>query len=96
MAAPTIVEINADEWTLLISNVTSATIRKCDTTKSYSPTAYLQTYRPTGQAAPTTTNEGAKLFTASASCESETISNAAAIDIYVFSRSVAGELRVDA
>lgn len=90
MPAPSVVTTPVGEWTLVVSNVTSATIHVLK--RNASVTGYAQTYRPTGDAAPTLITEGVGFkdaFYAGAPV---------AIDLYVWAHGTAGEsgqVRVD-
>lgn len=95
MANPAVISIPKDVWTKVATNVTAGVIRKNNSATSYAPTVYLQTTRITGQAAPTSIAEGAKMFVDSFSTETEVISSNSAIDVYVMALAIDGELRVD-
>lgn len=94
MANPAVVEITpANTWVKVATNVTAGTIQINDSAESKNPTAYLQTYRMTGEAAPSnTSDEGSLMFQ---DINIEEISATAGIDVYVMARGVAGELRVN-
>jgi hypothetical protein len=84
---PAIVVCTKNTWVKVATNVTTAVIWK----RSLTPSKYFQTYRLTGAAAPT------DLSTAISWLEqSLTMTNSAAIDIYIYASDSAGEVRVDA
>lgn len=88
MANPVFVDCPADEWTKVATDVTTGQIWKANTTP-----AYLQTYKLTGEAAPSDRGEGMKLF--SDDNNSEEISSSEPIDVYVFPVGAIGRVRVD-
>jgi len=88
MANPVSVTCLADVWTKVATNVTSGTISK----QINSPAKYVQTYKLTGEAAPTDDDEAGPLF----SCADYAIINhSVAIDVYVKAITTAGAVRVD-
>lgn len=89
MANPAIVSCTANTWVKVATNVTSGKIYRL---KKKTAT-YLQTYRLTGQAAPTTIEEGVEMFLPDNS--PELISASAGIDVYVYCIGVIGSIRVD-
>lgn len=88
MADPTRVTCTANTWKKVASNVTSGQVGKLNKR----PNLYLQTYRMSGNAAPTSGTEGIPVFVNS---DSEEISAAAGIDIYIMAVGNDGEVRVD-
>lgn len=88
MANPVATSIVKGAWRLVATNVTSGIIHKLDV----SPSRYLQTYRLTGEAAPTDINEGAILFE---NGSSESIESSDPIDVYVWAKDADGSVRVD-
>ena len=87
MADPVIIVISpADTWQLVATNVTQGFIHVLG-----GPSRYVQTYRDTGEAAPTDTEEGVSLDASG----SEAIAATAGIDVYVQSLGVPGKVRVD-
>lgn len=88
MANPVVIDIPAGAWTKVATNVLSGTIHKINDV----PTKYLQTFRDTGDPAPTTDADGAELFSDTTYA---TISNKAYIDVYVWAVTRAGKVRVD-
>jgi len=84
MANPVIEDCPEGEWTLVATNETAGVIHALkDEAK------YLQTYRDTGEAAPTTIDEGARF-------EGQlNISASAGIDVYIWCQVTAGKVRVD-
>ena len=88
MANPVIVQITANTWNLVASNVTAGQIHRIDKR----PTGHLQTYRMTGNPAPTSVLEGVPCFVGT---DSEPIQAAAAIDVYIWPHSSDGVIRRD-
>ena len=86
MANPDSIECPADTWTLVAEDVTSGTIFRRVTGK------YIQTYRLTGEAAPTDETDSGPIFEGS---DSATIGHNAAIDVYIMAKDENGEVRVD-
>ncbi len=84
MTNPAIVEITAGKWTKVATNVKNGTINILDHSKEY-----LFTQRDTGEAEPTSTEEGA-IFEG----KSRSISNTIFIDVYIYS-TLGGKVRVD-
>jgi len=87
MANPVTVLCTEGVYTKIATNVTSGIVHKLLTGP-----VYKQTYRLTGQAAPTLETEAALMFENSMS---EEISADAAIDVYVWCIGAAGKVRVD-
>jgi len=85
MANPVIVPCPEGAWTKVATAQTTGVIHIV----SEKPDKYLQTYRDTEDAAPTTIAEAVP-FT-----EHLQISAAAAIDVYVWAQGSAGSVRVD-
>ena len=85
MADPIVVPCLADVWTKVATDQTSGVVHIL----SSKPNVYLQTYRDTGEAAPTG-KTGAVQFD-SPLC----ISSSLGIDVYVQPVSAAGSVRVD-
>ena len=85
MPAPSIETTVAGQWTPVAIDVLTGQVHKMETGK------YLQTYRPTGVAAPTLESEGVPLFVG---VNSEEINSNEPIDVYVWS-DAAGSVRVD-
>ena len=88
MSNPVIISCSEGEWTKVATNVTTGNIRKI----SFTPEIYLQTYRLTGEAAPTLEDEGCRLFQ---DFVDEGISATEGIDIYVWTKGEDGVVRVD-
>ena len=88
MANPVIVDCPEGEWTSVATNVTTGQIKKI----GKKPNLYLETYRMTGNAAPTSQTEGAPAFQIS---DSEQISATAGIDVYIMAVGADGRVRVD-
>ena len=89
MASPVIHNIPADTWVKVAENVTAGQVWKI----SSDPNVYLQTYRATGEAAPSNTIDSVNLFLESIS---EQISATDPIDVYVYAVGMDGKVRVDA
>lgn len=87
VANPAIIACAKDAWTKIATNVTGGLVHN-----KGSQATYFQTYRLTGQAAPTNLTDAVPLF---ATSHTETISSSAAIDVYVFCKRAAGSVRVD-
>ena len=85
MADPVIVACPAGEWTEVATNTTTGVIH----IKSTAPKNYNQTYRDTGEAAPTDLTDAIPFDTPLQ------ISAAAAIDVYIWPTGAAGSVRVD-
>ena len=88
MADPEIFTCLKGVWKLVATDVTAGRVHRTNTT----PIKYIQTYRPTGAAAPTDKEDGAPIFEDSTV---EPIGNATAIDVYVMAITDDGEVRVD-
>ena len=88
---PNPVEVNctADTWQLVATNVTDGFIKRL----SNAPNAYLETYRLTGQAAPTSRNEGSKCFIETDQLDID--SPLAGIDVYIMALGSRGRVRRD-
>jgi hypothetical protein len=88
MADPVLVACPEDAWTLVASNVTSGQIwnKKTDA-------RYYQTYRDTGQPAPTDLTDAVNAFDGTEN--NEIISAAAGIDVYLYCEGDDGLVRVD-
>lgn len=85
MANPAIVACAADAWTKVATNVTTGMVHVKMSRPSYS-----QTYRLTGEAAPTDLTDAIPLPDGS-----HAISATAGIDVYIWSHQYAGAVRVD-
>lgn len=88
MSNPVFVTCKKNTWKLVAQNVTAGFIH-CDSVR---PDSYLQTYRDTGDAAPTDQTEGTPIFLKS---WSEEISASAGIDVYIMAVGQRGRVRVD-
>ncbi|RLB92830.1 MAG: hypothetical protein DRH26_05330 [Deltaproteobacteria bacterium] len=88
MANPVFVSCIKDSWTKVATNVTTGAIHKFDVT----PYEYLQTYRDTGDPAPTLITEGIPAFENS---RTDMISATSGIDIYLYPITATGKVRVD-
>lgn len=78
----------ADEWTKVATDVTAGSINRM----SKKPNLYLQTWRATGEAAPTDDSEGIPIFQIVGDNKIEAV---AAIDVYIWPRGAAGKVRRD-
>jgi len=85
---PLIVVCAKNAWTKVATDVISGSVHK----KSYEPQEYLQTYRVTGNAAPTVLTDGIWAFKNN---EPEAISATSGIDVYIYALTSAGSVRVD-
>ena len=88
MANPVLVACAKGAWTKVATNVQTGFIHKV----SGAPNGYLQTYRDTGDAAPTLETQGVVAFENSGT---EAILATAGIDVYIWAQNAAGEVRVD-
>ena len=88
MANPAVITCTKDTWVVVATAVKSGTIKRLKQHTS----KYLQTYRVTGDPAPTDNADGAEVFTKS---NEAIISHVADIDVYIKSLRYAGEVRVD-
>lgn len=88
MANPIIVTCDENVWTKVATNVTEGQVKKIDN----KPHRYLETYRMTGNAAPTDREEGIPAFM---TAYSELISASAGIDVYIMAIGDNGKVRVD-
>jgi hypothetical protein len=86
MANPAVTACTKDAWTKVATNVTAGKVHIL----SNAPNQYSQTYRATGEAAPTTLPEAVAIPDVTF-----TITAAAAIDVYVYAHGAAGSVRVD-
>ena len=88
MANPQIVTITANSWVKVATNVTTGKVYNAKTTVSYS-----QTYRDTGEAAPSNMDDAVRAFIVNGV---EEISASAGIDVYIYAHGdVDGSVRVD-
>lgn len=85
MATPVLIDCPEGQWTKVATNVTAGVIHIV----SYDPEKYLQTYRDTTGAAPTTIAEGVWFK------DELNISASTGIDVYVWTINKAGTVRVD-
>lgn len=88
MAIPVFEDCPAGEWTIVATNVTVGQIHMITLT----PGLYQQTYRDTGEAAPTLESDGVPAFPGG---EPLAISADAPIDVYIWPKGAAGRVRVD-
>jgi hypothetical protein len=86
MANPAVTACTKDAWTKVVTNVTAGKVHIL----SKAPGQYSQTYRATGEAAPTTLAEAVVIPEVTF-----TITAAAGIDVYVYAHGAAGSVRVD-
>jgi len=85
---PVTFDLAVDTWVKVATAVTAGVVRRLSTL----PERYLQTIRVTGDPAPTTDADAARLFTSN---DYAGISSDSAIDVYVKARGAAGKVRVD-
>jgi hypothetical protein len=85
MPDPVIVPCPKGEWTKIATNVTQGNVHLIDTRATY-----LQTYRETGEAAPTEVVEGVSIPRPGAP-----IAAVSGIDVYIWCERAAGSVRVD-
>jgi hypothetical protein len=88
MANPVFINLPANTWTIVATNVVTGVIRRADPSPKY-----LHTYRDTGGTAPTDRAEGLPVFIENP--DFETINSNTAIDVYLYPVSKAGRVRVD-
>jgi len=88
MANPTTVSCTQNTWVKVATNVKTGMIHKRTKKRS----TYLQTYRLTGEAAPTNRNEGIEAFS---KCGSISIGSDVEIDVYIMCLGTTGSVRVD-
>jgi len=88
MPNPVFANCPKDVWTKVATNVATGIIHQVDLT----PYEYLQTYRLTGEAAPTLKTDGVPAFENN---RREVIFATVNIDVYLFSITDAGKVRVD-
>lgn len=87
MANPLPVICEADVWTIVAESVTAGQVKKLK-----NGPMYLETYRMAGEEPPTEREEGVPIFI---NTYAETISAAAAIDVYIMAIASQGKVRVD-
>jgi len=89
MANPEVIDIAKNQWVNVATNVFTGTISIKDTRPTYS-----QTYRLTGESAPTSKDEGVRMF---ANSINEQISSSVGIDVYIWAdnKTYDGQVRVD-
>jgi len=83
MANPALIDCPEGQWTKVATDVTSGVIH----TISDAPAKYTQTYRATGDAAPTTIAEAVPFK------DELIISASVGIDVYVWPQGAAGKIR---
>lgn len=89
MGNPVFVDCTKNEWALVATDVTSGVIHKTTAIAS----RYLQTYKLTGEAAPTLKADGVRIFDDGLD---EIIASSVGIDVYIFVvGEVNGRVRVD-
>lgn len=88
MANPLFIEIEKDKWTKIATGVLTGIVHKVKST----PDNYMQTYRLTGESAPTLKSDGVLLFSDS---QNESIESSEEIDVYLLANGADGEVRVD-
>jgi len=90
MGNPLFVDCPKDVWTKVATNVVTGVIKKVST----KPRVYLQTFRITGDPAPTLQSDGVLVFDIK-NPNSENISAVSGIDIYIYPVGKAGRVRMD-
>lgn len=88
MPSPAFIDCPKDAWTKVATGVVTGQVWRMISTERY-----LQTYRLTGDAEPTEKEEGVAAFLDGN--DRETISSAELIDVYLYSISENGRVRVD-
>jgi len=86
MADPLIVNCPADTWTKVATGVKTGQIHKFKPIDAY----IVRTYRDTGNPAPTDLSDAIDF-----DCKSLPISSSAAIDVYLYPKNAAADVRVD-
>ncbi len=89
MSNPVFVDCPANTWTKVATNVVVGQIWRVLTTPKY-----LNTYRTTGDAAPTLRSDGTPIFV-TGEPDHEKIEANTGIDVYIYSIRKAGRVRVD-
>lgn len=84
MTNPTVVTCPANTWTKVATNVTTGVLSRYVVTTKYS-----QTYRDTGDPAPSGLGDALEFF------DPYVISSAFAIDVYVYAHKSEGKVRVE-
>ena len=87
MANPVYISLQPNMWTKIATNVTQGVIYNMSNNSTI-----LQTYRMTGDPAPTTANEGAVCFSNNTFA---VIESAAGIDVYLYPVQHSASVRVD-
>ncbi len=87
MSNPVFIDCPAGAWTPIAIAVVTGFVHR----KDHSPT-YLQTFKQTGEAAPTLLSDGVGLFLES---NVEEISSNSLVDVYVWCVGAAGRIRAD-
>lgn len=88
MANPNVINLTKDTWVKVATNVFTGVIHKM----LNSPSGYIQTYRLTGESAPSDTSEGIICFVNDLP---EEIKSSVGIDVYVYAKKNDGKVRVD-
>ena len=88
MPDPIVHSCPVNDWVLVAENVTTGIVHRL----SDVPSDYLQTYRITGELAPTDNSDGAILFEHTSA---EDISSTFGIDVYVKALGEDGSVRAD-
>ena len=91
MSNPVLKDCPADVWTKVVTNVLSGTVKIIDV----SPTVYYETYRVTGDPAPSVIDPNNITFDGYNFDRLLGISDSAGIDVYIMPISAAGKVRVD-
>ena len=89
MANPVFIDLTKDTWTKVATAVTSGIVHKIKS----QPYNYLQTYRLTGEAAPTDKADGVRVF--ENDIDFVEIAATVPIDVYLYPVNADGRIRVD-
>lgn len=87
MVNPAHIACGANQWTIVATNTTEGQLHK----QTNGP-VYLQTYKETGEQAPSARSEGVLVFELE---DSLPISAGAGIDVYIWASDKPGSVRVD-
>lgn len=91
MSNPNFIDCPANQWTKVATSVVAGQIWRRP-----QKATFLQTYRETGNPAPTLRTEGVQAFPVPPQNQGlEEISSSSPIDIYLFAVKFAGDVRVD-
>ena len=88
MPNPVTINLTANTWELVATDVTGGYAKKL----SNNPAKYVETYRLTGQPAPTDRTEGAEMFV---NTNKDKIESPVGIDCYIMAIGADGKVRMD-